>query len=478
MTFPVEEILRATGGKLLQGEHDVLFQALSTDSRTVTEGALFIALQGARFDGHHFAIDALEKKAGGVLISEERAGDFRWNGYRPRPVIVVKDTLRALGEIARDRRRKFGTPVIALTGSNGKTTAKEMISACMETAFPVLKTKGNLNNLIGLPLTLLNLTENERVVVVEMGMNVPGEIRRLTEIAEPDVGLITNIQAAHLEGMGSLERIQEEKGELFRQMRQDGSIIINRDDSRVVALGEAFKGQKITFGIEHPADVMAREIRPKGREGISFLLVLEGEETEIRLPLLGIHFIHHALSAVAAATLFGIELEKTKGALERFRPFPMRMEVLSLESGKTLINDAYNANPDSMDLALKTLAEAKGKGRAIAVLGDMLELGEYTEEAHRRLGKRAAEFSVDLLLAMGEKAPVVVESAVRQGLSPQRARVVESHAEASSILRETAREGDWILVKGSRGMAMEKVVSGLREKKEKENALPSALSPS
>lgn len=478
MTFSAEEILKATGGKLLQGSPHALFPALSTDSRNVAEGALFVALKGARFDGHHFAIDALEKRAGGVMVSEERAGDVRWNGYRPKPVIIVKDTLRALGEIARDRRRKFGTPVIALTGSNGKTTTKEMISACLGTVFPVLKTEGNLNNLIGLPLTLLNLTENERVVVVEMGMNVPGEIRRLTEIAEPDVGLITNIQAAHLEGMGSLERIREEKGELFRQMRQDGSIIINQDDPRVTALGEEFKGQKITFGIEHAADVMAREIRLMGREGTSFLLALEEEETEIRLPLLGIHFILNALSAVAAATLFGIELEKIKGALEGFRPFSMRMEVLALEGGKTLINDTYNANPGSMELALKTLAEVKGKGRAIAVLGDMLELGAYTEEAHRRLGKRAAELSVDLLLAMGEQAPVVVESAIREGVSRHQARVVESHAEASSIVSETAREGDWILVKGSRGMAMENVVSGLRGQKEKGNALSSALSPS
>lgn len=478
MTFHIGEILRATGGKLLQGEHDVLFRTLSTDSRTVTEGALFIALKGVRFDGHHYAIDALEKKAGGVLISEDQAGDIRWNGYRPKPVIAVKDTLRALGDIARDRRRKFGTPVIALTGSNGKTTTKEMISACIETTFPVLKTKGNLNNLIGLPLTLLNLTENERVVVVEMGMNVPGEIRRLTEIAEPDVGLITNIQGAHLEGMGSLERIKEEKGELFRRMRQDGSIIVNQDDPRVVALGEEFKGQKITFGIDHPADVMARKIRLEGREGTSFLLVLEEEKTEIRLPLLGRHFVHNALSAVAAATLFGVEPEKTKEALEQFRPISMRMDIHSLEGGKTLINDAYNANPDSMDLALKTLAEVKGKGRAIAVLGDMLELGEHTEEAHRQLGKKVAELSIDLLLVLGKEAPVVVESAIRQGLSHERARVVESHFEASSIVIETAREGDWILVKGSRGMAMEKVILGLQEKKERGNALSSALSSS
>lgn len=202
MILTIEEVLKATGGKLLQGKGNAFFQGISTDSRTVAEGELFIALKGSQFDGHHYALEALEKKAGGVLIEEDKVGDIRWNGYRSRAVITVKDTLSALGDMARDWRRKYGTPVVALTGSNGKTTTKEMVAACLETTFPILKTKGNLNNLIGVPLTLLTLTEKERVAVLEMGMNVPGEIRRLTEMAEPDVGLITNIQKVHLEGMG------------------------------------------------------------------------------------------------------------------------------------------------------------------------------------------------------------------------------------------------------------------------------------
>jgi len=476
VTFHIGEILNATGGRLLQGRRDVFFQAISTDSRTIAEGSLFIALKGERFDGHHYAIEALEKKAGGVLIEEDKAGDIRWNDYQSKPVIAVKDTLYALGDIARERRRKFGTPVVALTGSNGKTTTKEMIAACLETTFPVLKTKGNLNNLIGLPLTLLNLTEKERVVVLEMGMNVPGEIRRLTEIAEPDVGLITNIQRAHLEGVGSLEKIKEEKGELFRRMRRDGTIIVNRDDPRVVSLGESFYGQKITFGIKHSADVMAKEIHLQGREGTSFVLVLEGEEKGIRIPLLGKHFVSNALAAIAIASLFGVELEKIKEALEKFQPFSMRMEVISLGGERTLINDAYNANPNSMELALETFSELKGRGRAIAVLGDMLELGNYAEEAHRQLGKRIAELSIDFLLVMGEMAPVVMESAIREGFAHERVRVVESHSEAVSILREISRKGDWILVKGSRGMGMEKVVEGLTNRREEKDALSSALS--
>jgi UDP-N-acetylmuramoyl-tripeptide--D-alanyl-D-alanine ligase len=465
MTFVLEEVLKATGGRLLQGEEKTSFRGISTDSRTVAEGELFIALKGERFDGHHFAIEALKKRAGGVIIEEDKIRDIRWNGYRPSAVIAVKDALHALGDIARERRRKFGTPVVALTGSNGKTTTKDMISACLETTFPVLKTKGNLNNLIGLPLTLLNLTEQERIVVLEMGMNVPGEIRRLTEIAEPDVGLITNIEKVHLEGMGSLERVREEKGELFRRMKQDGTILVNQDDPRVIDLASEFRGQKITFGINHPAEVMAKEIRLHGAGGTSFTLMMEGVTMEITLPLLGRHFVPNALSAIASASLFGIELEKVKEALENLQPFPMRMEVLRPKEGVTLINDAYNANPRSMELALEILSEMKGKGRAIAVLGDMLELGDFSVEAHQHIGQRVKELSIDFLLALGEEAPVLVESAIRHGLNSEKARIVESHTEAISILKKMVRDGDWILVKGSRRMGMEKIAEGLMERR-------------
>jgi UDP-N-acetylmuramoyl-tripeptide--D-alanyl-D-alanine ligase len=459
----IEDVLKATGGKLLQGKGNTFFQGVSTDSRTITEGELFIALKGPHFDGHQYALEALKKKAGGVLVEEDIVGDIRWNGYRSRAVIAVKDTLMALGDIARDWRRKYGPPVVALTGSNGKTTTKEMIAACLETTFPILKTKGNLNNLIGVPLTLLTLTEKERVVVLEMGMNVPGEIRRLTEIAEPDVGLITNIQKVHLEGIGSLERLKEEKGDLFRKMRRDGTILVNRDDPRVVDLAKDYPGQQITFGIEKPAEVMAKEIQLRGAEGTSFTLILEGEVMEIHLRLLGKHFVPNALSAIAVACLFGVELKHAKEAIEHFQSFPMRMEIIPLKGGKTLINDAYNANPYSMELALETLVEVKGKGRAIAVLGDMLELGNFEKEAHEQLGERVSEFAIDFLLALGEEAPIVVESAIRHGFPIERTRIVESHSEAISLLEQMVENGDWILVKGSRRMAMEKIVEGLTE---------------
>jgi UDP-N-acetylmuramoyl-tripeptide--D-alanyl-D-alanine ligase len=457
----LEEVLNATGGRLIQGGTALFFQGVSTDSRTLKGGELFVALRGDRFDGHNYAMEALAKNAKGVLIEEGRISDSHWDGFRSRAVVAVSDSLRALGEIARARRKKWGTSVVAVTGSNGKTTTKDMISVCLETNFPILKTKGNLNNLIGLPMTLLDLTEKEKVAVLEMGMNVPGEIRRLTEIAEPDVGLITNIQMVHLEGLGSLEKLKEEKGELFRNMRRDGTIIVNQDDSRVLDLSNEFLGRKITFGLEGHADIMATGICPQGAEGISFTVTSAGQETEMTLPLVGRHFVPNALSAFAVATVFGIAWDKVKEALERFQPPPMRMEVWRLGGGKTVINDAYNANPRSMEAALGTLSELKGNGRAIAVLGDMLELGDFTESAHRQLGQKVKDLSIDFLIAMGEKASIVVESAVRHGLDRQRAKVATSYSEAISILESWLQQGDWVLVKGSRRMAMEKIAEGL-----------------
>lgn len=465
MTFLLQEILEATGGRLYQGEKQSVFRGISTDSRTIQEGELFVALKGPRFDGHHYALEALRRKAGGVVVETSRVSEVRWDGDASRAVIGVGDTLRALGDLARQRRRKYGTPVVALTGSNGKTTTKELIAACLETRMTVLKSRGNLNNLIGLPLTLLGLTGREEVVVLEMGMNVPGEIRRLTEISEPDVGLITNIQEVHLEGLGSLERVKEEKGELFRGMKRDGTIVVNRDDPRVVDLSRLFPGRKITVGLEGPADVEAREVHSRGLRGTAFRLTTQKESIEITLPCVGRHFVSNALAASAVAMHFGIEGAEIKKAVESFRPFPMRMEVSDLPGGVHLINDAYNANPRSMQLALETLREVGGKGRSIAVLGDMLELGDFSEEAHRNLGRVVKTLSIDYLITLGERSAAIVESAIEDGFTPERTGIAKSHAEAARIARQWARKGDWILVKGSRGMAMEKVVEALREEK-------------
>jgi UDP-N-acetylmuramoyl-tripeptide--D-alanyl-D-alanine ligase len=470
MIFSVSEVLKATGARLLQGEKGTSFPGVSTDSRSLREGELFFALRGSRFDGHRYAVDALGKKAGGVVVLEARARSFFWGGYAETPVFAVGDTLRALGDLAQYGKRRQGFKVVALTGSNGKTTTKDMIAACLETAFPVLKTKGNLNNLIGLPLTLLSGRGDEKVAVLEMGMNVPGEIGRLTEIAEPDVGLITNIERVHLEGLGSIEKLTEEKGALFRGMKQDGLIVVNGDDARVVDLAGAYPGRKVIYGYDGHGDVTADDVRigliegPGGdRIGTLFRLQLAGESTAVRLPLPGRHFVANALAAAAVAGAFGVGLEGIREGLERFSPTPMRMEVVPLSCGVTLINDAYNANPRSVEAALETLFEAKGSGRALVVLGEMLELGDYTEEGHRQVGRKAGALGVDFLVAVGKGAPAVVEGAVGQGLASERTVIAGSREEAAEMLKERMKPGDWVLVKGSRGAGMEKIAEALKE---------------
>jgi len=466
MKIICEDVLKATSGNLIQGDRNQYFTGICTDSRRIKEGELFVALKGPNFNGHNFALEALEKRAGGVMIEEERLNDFRWSLHPNKSVIAVKDTLQGLGDLARANRRKYNPTVIAITGSNGKTTTKEMISACLGSSFPILKTEGNLNNLIGLPLNLLRLTDRERVAVLEMGMNIPGEIKRLTEIAEPNIGVITNIDYVHLEGLGNIERIKHEKGELFRCMNKESTILVNQDDPRVVDLANEFKGRKITYGIENKADVMAKEIQFIETHGMKFTLITEDHNEDIFLPLLGKHFIPNALCAIAVSRLFNIEIGKIREIIKTFQPFNMRMEVVKLKNGINLINDAYNANPKSMSYALETLVKIKGEGRAIAVLGDMLELGDFTEEAHRNLGKLVGMLSIDFLLVMGDQSPVVVESAIRNGLLREKTNIVETHNEAVMLLKQIARNGDWILVKGSRKMAMERIVEGLLNKGE------------
>lgn len=461
MIFTCEEILNATNGNLLQGDIKQRFTGISTDSRMIKEGELFVALKGPNFDGHHFVLESFEKNAGGALIEEDRVSDIRLNTHQSKSAIIVKDTLRALGDIARQTRRNSSAKVIALTGSNGKTTTKEMIASCLESSFPILKTEGNMNNLIGLPLTLFKLKGDEKAVILEMGMNIAGEIKRLTEIAGPDIGLITNIEKVHLEGLGDIEKIKNEKGELFKGVSEDGVILINQDDPRVVEVSKVFKGRKISFGVKKEADMMAKEFRFVDSKGIEFTSIIDGDKERFFIPLLGKQFISNALCAIAVSKLFDIGIEKIKNALMNFKQLPMRMELISLGRGINLINDAYNANPKSMEYALETLSTLKGRGRAIAVLGSMMELGNFTEEAHRAVGELVGRLSIDFLIAIGNESAILVESAIRSGLSSGRAKIIESHYEAVFLLKKLLREGDWVLVKGSRRMAMEKIIQYL-----------------
>ncbi len=365
--FTVTDIARATGGEII-GNAAVEVTGVSTDSRSVVAGELFVALKGERFDGHDF-IGAVAGKGVKVFLAERE-----WTGRHDPPVgtscIVVGDTLRGLGDLASFHRGRFNLPVVAVTGSNGKTTTKEMIAAILATTGPGLKTGGNLNNLIGLPLTLFRLSKRDRWAVLEMGMSEPGEIDRLAEIARPDVGVITNAYPAHLETMGSVEAVARAKGELFMRLASGSWAVYNADDSLIAACPSPHGVIRFGFGL-HAGDMRAANIRSEGRHGQSFTLRLPDGQVPVRMKAYGLHNVSNAAAAAAAATALGLGPNAIRQGLEAFTPYDKRFNLEEV-GGIVLIDDSYNANPASVEASLRTVAAMKEECRAVAVLGDML----------------------------------------------------------------------------------------------------------
>ncbi|MBI2876389.1 MAG: UDP-N-acetylmuramoyl-tripeptide--D-alanyl-D-alanine ligase [Candidatus Tectomicrobia bacterium] len=460
------EIAYITGGKILQGREDLPVEGISTDSRTVQPGELFWVLTGERFDGHHFIHEALEKGAAGVILSRpedfpagpENGPPSRAAGALPA-CLWVPDTLKALQELAHAYRKRFDIPVVAITGSNGKTTTKELTASVLAQHFKVWKTQGNFNNLIGLPLTLLGLSAHHQALVVEMGMSRPGEIARLCQIAAPTLGVLTNIGTAHLEFLGSVEAIQRAKGELVQALQADHLLVINADDLRVVELGQGFAGRTLSFGIHTRADLQAREVQELGLAGTRFRLRIGEEEVPIHLPLVGLHNVYNALAAAAVGHGLSVGLSEIREALEGFSGIKMRMQPHRLWNEVILINDCYNANPNSMKAAIRTLARLDPPGgRSFLVMGDMLELGPRGEALHREIGRFVVEQKIDILITVGERARLAAEEAMGLGMNGDRVQICSSHEEGARALLARLKEGDRVLVKGSRGLAMERLI--------------------
>lgn len=454
------EILKATGGSPFKGGAEWSCRGLSTDTRTLREGNLFIALTGDRFDGHDYFAAAAAKGAAGLLIRTDRLGK-REAGIKELPVIGVPDTLMALGDIASMWRRRFSLPLVAITGSSGKTTTKEMLAAIAARSRKILVTEGNLNNLIGLPQTLLKIREEHELAVVEMGTNSPGEIARLAAIAAPDIGLITNIGPAHLEGLGSFEAIREEKGALFQVMNGRGTAIINRDDDAVGILARRWQGDRITFGRKSGADITARQVETAGPEGVHFNLVIDGIEVPVRLAAPGQHNIQNALAAGAAAWALGVRREEIAAGLTAFCPVPGRMEIRRLGNGAFVIMDTYNANPASMRESLVTLQGLRKEGRTIAILGDMLELGTQARELHEEIGSILVKTGIDRVFFKGPLSRSTAAGAMKKGFSKERIAFFDDPEEVLGSLRSFLKKDDWILVKGSRKMKMEVVAESI-----------------
>jgi UDP-N-acetylmuramoyl-tripeptide--D-alanyl-D-alanine ligase len=475
-TWSVSDVLQATGGRLVYGNREARFQAVSTDSRTTKAGDLFVAIVGEKHDGHDFLRQAFDCGARGVLVSEEHiskqsppasaksaAGGPCRAGQVPGQEelwIAVPDTLRALGDLAAFRRRQSNVSVVAITGTNGKTTTKEMTAAVLGQAYNVLKTPGNFNNLIGLPLTLFELKESHQWAVLELGMNHPGEIRRLAEIANPDLGVITNIEAGHLEGLKDLDGVMEAKGELLEGLGQDGTAILNVDDQRVCRLAERFKGRVVSFGIHSSAEVWGTPVS-QTRSGSSFDLRWYDESVRVTLKTPGEGAIYNALAAAAVGYRADLSIEEVKKGLEHAVPLPGRMEISTLPGGIHLVNDTYNANPGSVAVAIETLRSLKGCGRGIFVIGDMMELGQHAKKAHQQIGMLAARAGMAGLYATGAFAATVAEGAMGAGMEHGKI-FIGTREQIVEALKARLGPGDWVLVKGSRLMAMEKVVEGLR----------------
>ena len=446
----------------MRGDGNPALVGVSTDTRSIQPGQLFIALRGERYNGHDFLEEAVARGAAAALISQ--------NGHAPLPVPTVRvdDTVRAMGALAAVRRQAFAGPVVAITGSNGKTTTKELCAQILAQAgLRVRRSPGNLNNHIGLPLSILALEDADQALVVELGMNHSGEIDALARIASPDVGAIIQVAPAHLGPLGSLEAIARAKGELFDHLRANGTAVMNADDPHVCAQARRFKGRHLFFGLAPNAEFQA-ELEAEDTPHSAFRLKTPAGSCRVRLRVPGRHVVENALCAAAAAWATGLlggqALDAVRAGLESFEALPGRLRVLQASGGLKVLDDSYNANPGSMQAALHTLHTLHALhagGRSVTVLGDMLELGPEAEQLHAEVGELAARLGVEVVIGVGPLAAHAVRAARAAGVE-NALEVPDTTAAAAEVRRLTAAGGT-VLVKGSHSMHMERVVAALVE---------------
>ncbi len=448
MDLTVAEILRATRGKLVRGAPNAVITHISTDSRTINKDDLFVALIGERFDGHDFLDSVRQRGISGVVVSRQIEADF--------PIVIeVDDSLIALGDIAALHRSEFELPIVAITGSNGKTTTKDMTASVLSQRFSVFQSEKNYNNQIGIPSRLLELDDNSQVGVLEIGTNQLGEIERLSQIVKPTVGVITNIGHSHLEFLGSLEGVAEEKGSLVDRVEY---AVLNADDPMTPLLARRACGKIATFGCASDADISAHEIDIQSTGNPSFTLRINGRNTtRVRLPCLGTHNVLNALAAASVGVWAGLTSTEIRDGLENFAPAHMRMQPIECD-GLHIINDAYNSNPDSLKHALEFLSSTRTSGKRIAVLGDMLELGHESKKLHFNAGMNVPT-NIDVLISVGAHSLDIIRGAAGR---IKTTRACETPEAAARRLREFSQSGDLVLIKGSRGMKLEQIVDEYR----------------
>lgn len=457
------ELAGVTGGRWI-GAPPREVEGVGADTRQLASRSLFVAIKGERFDGHDFLDAAAKAGAAAAVVREDRVASLP---SPPLPLLAVADTIPALGALARFHRLRFELPVVGVTGTNGKTTTREMIAAILATRGRTLKTDGNLNNEIGVPLTLFGLDEGHRAAVIEMGMNHAGEIARLTDVARPQIGVVTNAGAGHLEGLGSVDGVADAKGELYLGLPPTGVAVANADDARMLKRAQASGRRVLTFAVgrRRRGDVVVLDILEHGPAGMRFLLGIGNRELEVELPLVGAHNAANAAAAAATAIALGCSDREIVAGLREVRPVGRRLRVERLPSGLRLIDDCYNANPLSMGAALQTLHDlvaGDASARPVAVLGDMLELGDHEAEAHRGVGEAAARAGVRLLAAFGPRSRALAEAAAAAGLPADRIFHTEEIDALVAWTRAQVEPSDFLLVKASRGMKLERLVEALR----------------
>ncbi|PIE71139.1 MAG: UDP-N-acetylmuramoyl-tripeptide--D-alanyl-D-alanine ligase [Deltaproteobacteria bacterium] len=457
--WPLEAVIRATGGRESESARNdrnqsIKFSAISIDSRTLEPGSLYVAIRGKRLNGHAYIDAAVRSGAAGVMVMDDGvAASLAAQGIR---VIRVPDTTRALGALGRWRRRTYNPGLVAVTGSAGKTSTREMIRCVLASTFETHVPQGNFNNAIGLPLTLLNLTPSHRWCVAELGMNGPGEIHTLTRICEPDIGVITNVGAAHVAGLGSIDGVAAAKAELMTAMEPGRPLVLNREDRRVAAMESLARGPILWFGTSDRADIRAAEIS-RTPEGLSFVLQTPAGEAGVRLNTFGRFMVLNALAAAGVGHIAGLSPKTIAGGLASFIPMPGRLEIWKDPSGATLMNDAYNANPVSMKGAIDVLTERDAPCR-IAVLGDMKELGTLAETCHRQIGAHCAACGVTHLYVTGDYAGDVREGALAGGMTAVSVTVASKESIAAALKKQLGPHTH-VLLKGSRAMEMETILT-------------------
>ncbi|MBN1383264.1 MAG: UDP-N-acetylmuramoyl-tripeptide--D-alanyl-D-alanine ligase [Elusimicrobia bacterium] len=442
----IKEIAKIVNGRL-SGDKKCFISGVSIDSRTIKKGDVFFAIKGENYDGYNFIANAVSNGAAAV-VSEIS------NTKCQIPSIIVKNTIKALQDFAKQYRRRFNIKVIGITGSNGKTTTKDILSLIIAKQFPVVATQGNLNNHIGVPLTLFNINKKHKYCVVEMGANHTGEIEYLCEIADPDYGIITNISSAHIGNFGSIKNVLSTKTELFKYLKDKGAAVVNNDDKLLLPAVKKLRCSKKTFGIKNNSDVMAYDISLKIDRTI-FTLKINGRRLRTEIPLCGLFNVYNAIAASACAVLLGLPDDKIINGIKNFMPQKSRMEVVTLKGGIVVLNDAYNANPASMQNAIENFAKIFYNKKRILVLGDMLELGDYEIEEHRKLGEFLYKNKLaDVVYAVGDLSKNTAEAAGGKWF--------KNIDELSEYLKKNLKKGDAVLFKASRKMALEKVIERLR----------------